>query len=143
MESQQHTEVVKAGVDTCFNTIVDFERYPEWFSAISTATVLASDPSAGTWTIEYTLNMFVKTISYTLAYNSTRPNRLLWHSVAGDIRTVEGNYELVELEPGLTEATCTQSVHIGFWVPGPLKRGFEKTALVDSVREFKAAAEAA
>jgi len=142
VESQQHTEVVKAGIETCFDTIVDFERYPEWFSAISTAKVLAADADAGAWTIEYTLNMIVKTISYTLSYQSTRPHSLVWHSVAGDIRAVEGAYAFVELEPGLTEATCTQSVDIGFWVPGPLKRGFEKTALVDSVREFKAAAEA-
>ena len=141
MESQTHAEVVRAPLDHCFDTIVDFDCYPEWFTAISTASMIAADPATGTWTVEYTLNMLVKTISYTLSYTSTRPNRLVWESVRGDIKQIRGVYELLELEPGLTEATCTQSVDVGFWIPGPLKKAFEKTALIDSVREFKGAAE--
>ncbi len=141
MESQTHTEVVRAPVQHCFDTIVSFESYPGWFKAISTASLVAADPAQGTWTVEYTLNMIVKTISYTLSYTSRGPNRLMWESVRGDIKQIRGVYELVELEPGLTEVTCTQSVDVGFWIPGPLKKAFEKTALVDSVREFKEAAE--
>ena len=142
MEKQSHTEVVEAALDVCFDTIVDFARYPEWFGPISTAKVVKSDPAAGLWTVSYGLDMVIKTVRYTLAYRGTRPDSLTWTLVDGDVRAVEGSYDFVELEPGVTEATCRQAVDVGFWIPGPLKRTFEKSAVADSVREFKAAAEA-
>jgi len=142
MQSQSHTEIIKASIDICFDTIVDFARYPEWFNGVTTAEIEEAEAVAGTWRVAYTLNMIIKTISYTLAYHSERPTLLTWRSVAGDIAAIEGIYQLVKLEDGITEATCTQSIDVGFWIPGPLKRTFEHSALAESVREFKAAAEA-
>jgi ribosome-associated toxin RatA of RatAB toxin-antitoxin module len=140
VESQSHVEVVKAPLDVCFNTIVDFERYPEWFSGITGARIL--ERGERTWTVRYELNMIVKTITYTLAYTSSGPTNLEWKFVEGDVNDIEGTYTFTELEPGLVEAECRQSIDIGFWIPGPIKRGFEKNALRDSVSEFKTAAEA-
>jgi ribosome-associated toxin RatA of RatAB toxin-antitoxin module len=141
MESQSHTEVIEAPIAVCFAAVTDFERYPEWFSGISASEVVESDADAGIWTVRYQLDMIVKTIRYTLHYESEPPVSLVWKSVDGDIRAIEGCYRFEQLEPDLTEATCTQSVDVGFWIPGPLKRTFEKSALGDSVRELKAAAE--
>jgi ribosome-associated toxin RatA of RatAB toxin-antitoxin module len=141
VEKQSHVEVVEAPIGVCFDTIVDFARYPEWFSGISSAEILEADPAAGTWTVRYGLDMVLKTISYTLAYESRRPQELTWKLVAGDVRNVEGIYTFTALEPDLTEAECRQAVDVGFWIPGPLRRTFERSAVADSVREFKAAAE--
>ena len=142
MERQSHIEVVKAPIELCFDTIIDFDCYPEWFSGISDARILERDDARGRWTVEYQLQMIIKTISYTLAYESERPGSLTWKLVAGDIKDVVGSYRFTKLERDLTEAECTQGVDVGFWIPGPLRRTFERTALVDSVREFKKAAEA-
>jgi ribosome-associated toxin RatA of RatAB toxin-antitoxin module len=141
MERQSHTEVVQAPLGTCFDTIVDFKQYPDWFSGITTAKVIEHDAKKKTWTVEYTLHMIVKTISYTLFYQGEPPGSLTWKLLRGDVKDVQGSYRFVELEPGVTEATCTQGVDVGFWIPGPLRRTFESTALVTSVREFKQAAE--
>jgi ribosome-associated toxin RatA of RatAB toxin-antitoxin module len=142
MESQSHTEVIGAPIAACFDAITDFARYPDWFSGITAVQVLESDPDACKWTVRFELSMVVKTISYTLAYEGERPDRLTWRLVEGDVNTVEGSYELEPLESEVTEATCAQSVDVGFWIPGPIKRTFEKSALVDSVRELKSAVEA-
>ena len=40
-----------------------------------------------------------------------------------------------------TEATCSQSVDVGFWIPGPIRRMAEAKALRDSVEEFRKAVE--
>jgi ribosome-associated toxin RatA of RatAB toxin-antitoxin module len=141
MERQSHTEIVHAPLDLCFDTIVSFEEYPKWFSGITGATVLSRDEGRGLWTVKYDLHMIIKTITYTLAYESERPTLLTWELVEGDVKDVEGTYRFTSLEYGLTEATCTQAVDVGFWIPGPLRRGFEKSAVQDSVREFKKAAE--
>jgi len=141
METQSHGEMVRAPIETCFDAIVDFAEYPQWFSGISAAEVLSADADAGMWQVRYELNMVIKTISYTLEYHSERPTNLEWKLVEGDVNDVVGSYAFRSLEPNLTSIECRQSIDIGFWIPGPIKRTFEKTALVDSVREFKAAAE--
>jgi ribosome-associated toxin RatA of RatAB toxin-antitoxin module len=143
VERQSHVEVVEAPVEVCYDTIVDFTRYPEWFSAITTAELVESEPAENRWTVRYGLDMVLKTISYTLAYEGRRPGELRWRLVEGDVRDVEGCYTFTKLEPGLTEAECSQAVDVGFWIPGPLRRIFERSAVADSVREFKAAAESA
>lgn len=142
MESRSHTEVIRAPIDLCFDTLVDFARYPDWFRMIQSANIELSDSDAGLWRVAYELDAILKTVRYTLAYEGTRPGRLDWKMTTGDLQAIEGGYELVELEPGLTEATCTQAIEVGMWVPGMVRRVFEQTAVQDSVREFKQAAEA-
>ena len=142
MQSQSHSEVVGAPIQSCFDAIIDFENYPAWFSGITAAEVLEADASENSWTVRYELNMVIKTISYTLAYEANPPGFIRWRLVEGDLSAVEGSYELQSLEADVTEATCTQSIDIGFWIPGPIKRTFEKSALTDSVRELKEAVEA-
>jgi ribosome-associated toxin RatA of RatAB toxin-antitoxin module len=139
---QSHTEVVRAPLHVCFEVLVDFERYPEWFRMIRAARVEDADPATGRWTVRYDLDAILRTIHYTLRYTSERPLRLAWTMTEGDLRAIEGTYDLISLEDDLTEATCTQGIDVGMWVPAPLRRTFERSALADSVREFKAAAEA-
>lgn len=141
MESQSHTEVIRAPIGLCFDTLVDFAEYPKWFRVISSAKIEEADAEAGRWRVRYELDAILKTITYTLSYDSERPHRLTWKATAGDLKAIEGEYQLVELEPGLTEATCTQSIDIGMWVPGIVRRAFEHSAVRDSVVEFKQAAE--
>lgn len=141
MESQSHCEVVRAPIELCFDTLVDFANYPDWFRVIRSATVEEAEPEAGRWRVRYELDAILKTITYTLAYESRRPGLLSWVMTSGDLQAIEGRYDLVELEPGLTEATCTQAIDVGMWVPGMVRRAFESSAVQDSVREFKRAAE--
>ena len=141
MESRSHTEVVRAPLDVCFDTLVDFGSYPKVFRVIRSATVELDDPTAGKWRVRYELDAILKTITYTLAYESAGPHDLAWKMTSGDLTAIEGRYDLFELEPGLTEATCTQAIDVGMWVPGMVRRAFERSAVEDSVREFKKAAE--
>lgn len=141
MESQSHTEVVRAPIDLCFDTLVDFAQYPKWFRVISAAKIEEADADACRWRVRYELDAILKTITYTLSYEGEKPHRLTWKATAGDLKAIEGEYLLVELEPGLTEATCTQAIDVGMWVPGIVRRAFEQSAVRDSVVEFKKAAE--
>jgi ribosome-associated toxin RatA of RatAB toxin-antitoxin module len=143
MDRQSHSELVAAPVETCFDLLVDFERYPEVFGPVLEAELLGSDPVSNSWTVRFRLDMVIRTISYTLAYRGHRPTQLSWKMVEGDLTAVEGSYELKSLDDGRTEATCSQAVDTGFWMPGPIRRTIERSALADSVREMKRTAEAA
>jgi len=141
-EQQFNTEIA-ASVQQCFATITNFAAYPQWFSSIEHAAILAAHPDGIGKLVEYRIDMKLKSIRYVLEYAHRKPTELTWQSVEGDVEAIEGRYLFEKLEPSLTRATCRQAVSIGFWVPGPIRKLMEQQALKQSVLEFKAAAEAA
>jgi ribosome-associated toxin RatA of RatAB toxin-antitoxin module len=121
----------------CFTAIVDFERYPEWSSAVERARVLERDQAGVGRVVEFHIDMRVRSVRYVLEYAYKKPTQLTWHSVDGDVESIEGAYRFRKLSPTSTEARCRQEIQLGFWVPGPLRRLAERSALRQSVDEFK------
>jgi ribosome-associated toxin RatA of RatAB toxin-antitoxin module len=142
LDAAQEVAVEIAATPTeCFATILDFERYPEWSSAIHQARVLERDRAGVGRIIEFHIDMKVRSVRYVLEYSYKKPRELRWHSVEGDVESIEGRYDFRKLGPDRTEATCRQEIALGFWVPGPIKKLAERTALRQSVEEFKAEVE--
>jgi uncharacterized membrane protein len=139
--AQEVTLEIAAPLDACVTAILDFEHYPQWSSVITGARVLEHDGSGIGRLVEFELDMRLKTIRYVLEYAFRKPNVLTWRSVDGDVESVEGRYTFKKLAAARTEATCRQEIRLGFWMPGPLRRMAERTALKQSVEEFKAEAE--
>jgi hypothetical protein len=102
-----------------------------WSSAI---------PTGSHGKVAFALDMMIRTVRYTLEYTYDPPRGARWRLVEGDIKSVEGSYRFDPAGDG-TEATCSQSVDIGFWIPGPIRRMAEAKALRDSVEEFRKAVE--
>lgn len=137
---QTYDVVVDAGIEACLEVLLDFAHYPDWSSPILEAEVLSHDDAGRGHHVSFALDMRIRTIRYTLAYDYPGPSRLEWRLVDGDLSGVEGSYELEERDGGV-HATCRQQIDLGFWVPGPIRRIAERQALRDSVLEFKAEAE--
>ncbi|MGH6737671.1 MAG: SRPBCC family protein [Bradyrhizobium sp.] len=125
----------------CFEVLLDFERYPEWSSAVSSARIVKRDAHGVGRIVEFEIDAKVKTIRYVLEYAYKRSAQLTWKSIEGDVRLIEGAYRLRKLGASETEATCRQEIELGFWLPGPLRKLAERTALGQSVAEFKTAVE--
>ncbi len=140
---QKFSTEIAASVDQCFATITDFERYPDWFSSIERSRVLEHYPDGLAKRVEFHIDMKLKTIRYVLEYCYDKPTHLTWKAVDGDIDAVAGDYRFEKLGARSSRATCRQSVSLGFWVPGPIRKLIERQALQQSVLEFKAAAESA
>ncbi len=130
------TEIAATPLD-CFKVIVDFEAYPSWSTAVEHAAILERDDAGVGRIVEFRIDMRVKSIRYVLEYSYRKPQELTWRSIDGDIESVEGRYEFRKLGPKTTETTCHQTIALGFWVPGPLRKMAERTALKQSVLEFK------
>lgn len=139
---QTYDVTIDADVQTCVDTLLDFERYPEWSSPIVEATIETRDEAGQAHHVAFALDMRIRTIRYTLAYEYDLPSRISWKLVGGDLNDVEGSYLLEARDKGGVHATCRQNIDLGFWVPGPIRRMAERQALRDSVLEFKTAAEA-
>lgn len=125
----------------CFEVLLDFERYDEWCSVIAKARILERDKAGVGRVVEFHLDMKIRTVRYVLEYAYKKPTELTWHSVGGDVESIEGRYRLRKLGPAMTEATCRQEILLGFWMPGPLRKLAERTALKQSVTELKAEVE--
>jgi ribosome-associated toxin RatA of RatAB toxin-antitoxin module len=138
--AQEFSVAVDATPLECFNAIMDFERYPRWSSAVVQATILERDARGLGRIVEFFIDMKLNRIRYVLDYSYKKPSSLTWRGVDGDIEGVEGAYTF-EKAGGGTLATCKQAITIGFWVPGPIRTLLERTALQQSVREFKAEVE--
>lgn len=139
--AQEASVEIAASAADCFAAIVEFERYPEWFSAVSGARILERDKAGIGRIVEFTADMRIRTVRYVLEYAYKKPTELTWRSIDGDLESVEGRYSFRKIGPQLTEATCRQEIQLGFWVPGPLRKLAERTALKQSVNELKAEVE--
>jgi len=139
--AQEVTVEIAASLADCFAALLDFERYPDWSSAVERARIVERDAAGVGRIVEFHIDMKVRSVRYVLEYAYKRPTELTWHSVDGDVESIEGRYHFRKLGPSSTEATCRQEIALGFWVPGPLRRLAERTALRQSVTEFKAEAE--
>jgi len=138
---QEYTTEVAATPAECFDAIMDFEAYPKWSSAVKYARVVERDQKGYGRIVEFRIDLPLKTIRYVLEYTHKKPSELRWRSVDGDIESIEGHYSFKKSGPKGARVTCQQSIRIGFWLPGPLRNLLERTALRDSVEEFKAEVE--
>jgi uncharacterized membrane protein len=138
---QSFSTEIRAPAALCYTAIADFPAYPSWSSPITETRVLDSHPDGFARRVEFFIDMKLKTVRYVLEYTWTPPQRLSWTYVEGDVQDIAGSYVFEPLAEDRTQATCSQAVSLGFWVPGLLRRTLEQTALRQSVLEFKAEAE--
>ncbi|HEY2388180.1 MAG TPA: SRPBCC family protein [Candidatus Binatia bacterium] len=138
---QSFSTAIEAPADLCFAAIADFEAYPSWSSPITRIDVLDRYEDGFARSVEFLLDMKLRTVRYVLRYIWNPPHHLSWTFVEGDVDDIVGSYVFEPLDGNRTKATCSQAVTLSFWVPGLIQRTLESTALRQSVLEFKAEAE--
>jgi uncharacterized membrane protein len=137
---QEQTVIVEASQQDCFDVITDFATYPGWNSALRAARVEKHSRGLARQ-VAFELDARVKTIRYVLEYSYKKPGELTWKSVGGDVNSIVGSYRFEKVDENRTRATCRQHIDLGFWLPGPIRRLAESTALKQAVAEFKAEVE--
>ncbi|MBM4243093.1 MAG: hypothetical protein FJ148_04665 [Deltaproteobacteria bacterium] len=138
---QSFTTDVDASIDICCAVLLDFDRYPQWSGPMTGVRVLERDAEGRARQVEMTLDMKIRNVRYVLEYTYDLPARAHWRLVEGDVSGIDGSYTFERIDDAHTRVTCRQTVDLGFWVPGPLRRLIERQALRDSVLEFKGEAE--
>lgn len=137
---QEQSVIIEAPLEECFEVIVDFPSYPQWNSALTAARVEKESRGLAK-RVAFELDARIKTIRYVLEYQYKKPRELTWKSVAGDVGSITGSYRFEKLDDQRTRATCRQVIDLGFWLPGPIRRLAENSALKQAVGEFKAEVE--
>jgi uncharacterized protein YndB with AHSA1/START domain len=158
--SESREIVIDAPIETVYEVITDFERYPEWASALKRASIVelpedkgstdSSDPSRQyPRVVEFEGGALGFGVRYKLEYEFDPPRLLKWRLVDGEIkgfliraaiRSLEGSYEFERLSEGRTKATYRLSVVVPLAV-GPLRAKAEQIVMDTGLADLKKRAE--
>lgn len=145
-QAKEHTRI-DAPVEECFDTLTDFERYPEWAGDLKEARVVERDDQDRALVVEYRAAAMGRSTTYRLRYDYTdAPHRLGWQLDTGDIqRELDGAYELrpADGDAAVTDVSYELSIDLIMPIPGFVKRRAEARILKTALDELKARVEGA
>jgi len=125
----QSTEIA-AGAPAVFAILSDLERYPDWQTFLQRVTVRERDPEGRASLVEAHADAKVTALRLELRATHEPTRRVAWRSEGGDVKALDGAFEIAELGPERTRVTFTLQVDPGRKL-GFLLRG----AVADRLRD--------
>jgi len=95
--------------EAVFEVLADYARYPEFVPGIKGCRVL---PGRAAREVEYELDLGLKRIKYVLRHVETRPTRITWSLVSGELMKVSNGEWALSPEGGVTRARYTVDIQI-------------------------------
>ena len=138
---------IDAPVAQCFETLTDFESYPEWAGDLKQVSILEKDGDGRATVVEFRAAAMGRSTTYQLRYDySDAPGRLGWALVTGDLpRELDGTYLLTPVaeDPTATDVEYELAVDLVYPIPGFVKRRAEARIIKTALIELKARVEGA
>jgi hypothetical protein len=128
---------IDAPLERVWGAVADVEGAPEWQGGLKALSVLERDGDGRAVLCESQSDAKVRTIKSTVRFRYEDPDRLTWRQEKGELKSVDGSWELVDLGDGRTRATYSLDVDLGRML-GMVIRG----PLVDLLRQMLAGARA-
>ena len=133
----EHSLVIEAAPDVCFEAITDYETFPEWQAAVKDVEVLSRDDDGRGRDVRFDIDAKVRAVSYTLRYSYEPPHLITWDYVDGDVKSVDGEFVFEDQRDGTTLATYALAIDPGVWLPGPVKKLLTDQVMKRSVEDLK------
>lgn len=118
------TAVIDAPIETVWALVKDVERAPEWQDGLKGMRAVERDGEGQATLCEAENDAKVTTLKSTIRFSYDGPTRLSWVQEKGDMKSVEGSWELEDLGPQGTRATYRIDVDFGrklsFVIRGPI-----------------------
>lgn len=112
------TATVKAPIVYIWQTLVDFDKYPEIFNRLQSVNITKREGNFVYIESHLKPHLFVKTeIQHTVNDLSGKPGLLKWELLDGNFKHVEGEWALKSVSPESTELTYRLSVDPGPVIP--------------------------
>ncbi|MCS6985449.1 MAG: hypothetical protein NZM25_10050 [Leptospiraceae bacterium] len=134
--SAEVRRTIPACADVAFNTICDFESYPQWITTIRQANLLKKTQHGSV--VEFHAHLIVRTIRYVLDYEIDPLLRCLrWTFLEGDILSTNG--EFLVLEEGAHASLAIYRIHAdpGFYVNELLLFLLKETVMAGVLRDLE------
>jgi ribosome-associated toxin RatA of RatAB toxin-antitoxin module len=131
------TADIDAPIDRVWALVEDVERAPEWQGGLNAMRAVERDDDGHATLCESETDGKVRTIRSTVRFTYDGPSRLSWTQVKGELKSLDGSWQLEDLGDGHTRATYSIEVDLGRML-GIVIRG----PLVDMLRGMLAGARA-
>jgi ribosome-associated toxin RatA of RatAB toxin-antitoxin module len=131
------TAEIDAPLEEVWAVVEDVERAPEWQGGLKAIRVLERDADGRPVLCEVDSDARVRTVTSTVRFRYEPSTALRWTQERGELKAVEGSWQLQELGPGRTRATYSLEAELGRML-GMVIRG----PLVDLLRDMLAGARA-
>jgi uncharacterized membrane protein len=131
------TAEIDAPLDQVWAIVEDVEDAPNWQGGLKGVRALERDGEGRAIVVEADNDAKVLSVKSTVRFEYAGPTRLSWRQEKGQLKSVEGSWELEELGDGRTRATYALAVdpgrRLGMIIRGPV---------VDMLRDMLAGARA-
>ncbi len=131
------TAEIDAPLQEVWALVEDVERAPDWQGGLKAMHVLERDDEGRPTLCETESDAKVRTVKSILRFDYQAPTGLRWTQIRGELKAVDGRWDLEELGDGRTRATYWIEAELGRML-GMVIRG----PLVDLLREMLAGARA-
>ena len=140
MASARRSIEVDVPPERFFEVVRDYARYPEFLPEVKAVSV---GPRKGNAVeVTYQLDARIKLIEFTLLHVETRPSRIDWSLVRGDLmKRDEGRWTLDPTPSGGTTATYAIELELLPRVPRGLEKALSEQGLPAMLANFKSRAE--
>jgi uncharacterized membrane protein len=129
---------IEAPIDTVYAVAADVEGSPRWQPEIKVAKCLERGSDGDQVLIHMETDAKVRTVGAEMRFSYEQPNRISWAQEEGDLKSVEGRWELEDLGEERTRATYRLEVDLGrmlgMVIRGPVV-GVLRGQLIDSMPE--------
>lgn len=116
---------IDAPLQDVWAVIEDVLSAPEWQGGIDVARALERDGDGRATLVETENDIKVKRVTTRVRFHYDGPTRLTWSQEQGDMKSVEGSWDLEDIGDGRTRATYRLDVDpgrmLGMLVRGPVE----------------------
>lgn len=135
--SGSSTETINAPIERVWDLVQDVESAPQWQGGLKQMRGIERDADGRATLCEAENDAKVRTIKSTIRFTYDGPTRLSWTQEKGELKSVNGSWQLEDLGDGRTRATYRIDTDLGRML-GLVIRG----PLVDVLRHMLAGARA-
>lgn len=129
---------IEAPIATVFEAAADVEASPRWQPEIKVAECRERDGEGNQVLVHMETDAKVRRLGSDIRFSYEEPGRMSWAQENGDLKAVEGSWELEDLGDGRTRVTYWLEVDLGrtlgLLIRGPLV-GVLRGQLVDTMPE--------
>jgi coenzyme Q-binding protein COQ10 len=141
MAEAQRSIVINAPLEKVFSVITDYDRYGEFLQEVKRVT--SKNRQGNEVEVHYEVDV-IKTIKYAVKMKETKPSRVEWSFINGEMmKDNRGSWVLEDAGNGTTKATYNIEMKLGALVPGSVVKALVETQLPKMLESFKKRAEAA
>jgi len=129
---------IEAPIETVYAVAADVEGSPRWQPEIKLAECVERDAEGNQVLVRMETDAKVRRLGSTIRFSYEEPDRVAWTQEDGDLKSVEGGWELEDLGDGRTRVTYLLEVDLGrmlgMVIRGPVV-GVLRGQLIDSMPE--------